>query len=72
MPAELGSAMPLQEVDKLVRQGRLSEVLEENSRLILMDHMGLSRAECLILKNIWDKMRNRRLLRKRGAKGSAL
>lgn len=68
MPAKLNGAMSLAEADKLIRAGRLDDVLEENARIILMEHMGLSSAECALLKGVWTKMRNRRNSRRRGAK----
>ena len=71
MPAKLGPAMSLQEADRLVRQGRLSDVLEENSRAVLMEHMGLSRSDCRMLQVIWEKMRERRLTRRKRSKVSS-
>lgn len=65
MPVKLGPAMSLQEADRLVRQGRLSDVLEENNRTVLMGQMGLSRSDCRMLQTIWEKMRDRRLSRRR-------
>lgn len=65
MPATLNGAMPLTEVDKLVRAGYLDTVLEENARVILRDHMGLSASDCELLKGVWMKMRDRRNSRKR-------
>ena len=66
MPAKLNGAMSLSEVDKLTRAERLDEVLEENARIVLMGHMGLSAADCILLKGIWTKMRDRRMSRRRG------
>lgn len=60
MPAQLNGAMPLKEVDRLVRAGRLDDVLEENAKIILRGHMGLSVAECNLLKSVWTQMRDRR------------
>lgn len=71
MPAKLNGAMPLTEVDQLVRAGRLNSVLEENARIILREHMGLSTAECTLLKSVWTKMRDRRNSRRRGARKAA-
>lgn len=65
MPAKLGPAMPLDECDRLVRDGRLGDVLDENDRLILQETMGLTAAECLTLRRVWEKMRDRRLARRR-------
>ncbi len=72
MPAQLNGAMSLAEADKLIRAGRLDDVLEENARIVLIEHMGLSAAECALLKGVWTKMRNRRNSRRRGAKAVGL
>jgi adenine-specific DNA methylase len=71
MPAQLNGAMPLTEVDKLVRAGRLKDVLDENARIILQEHIGLTAAECALLKGVWTKMRDRRNSRRRGARKAA-
>lgn len=68
MPAKLNGAMPLTEVDRLVRSGRLNFVLQENARIVLREHLGLSTAECKLLQSVWTKMRDRRNSRCRGAK----
>lgn len=60
MPAQLNGAMPVSECDRLARAGQLDQVLEENARVVLMGHMGLSRADCHTLRDIWVKMRDRR------------
>ncbi len=70
VPTELGAALPLSECDRLVRAGRLDEVLRENDRRVLMDQMGLSRADCEMLRRIWEKMRDRRLARRRTGRPS--
>jgi adenine-specific DNA methylase len=67
MPAVLNGAMPLTECDKLTRAGRLNDVLEENARIVLMGHMGLSQTDCRLLRDIWAKMRDRRMARRRRA-----
>lgn len=66
MPATLNGALPLVECDKLTRAGRLNEVLEENARIVLRGHMGLSDRDCQMLHDIWEKMRDRRNARRRG------
>jgi len=71
MPAQLNGAMPLGEVDQLVRAGRLDAVLEENARIILREHMGLTGAECDLLKDVWTQMRDRRNSRRRGVRKRA-
>lgn len=71
MPAQLNGAMPLKEVDQLVRAGRLDAVLEENAKIILREHMGLSAADCDLLKSVWTHMRDRRNSRRRGVRKQA-
>jgi len=70
MPAQLNGAMPLIESDRLTRAGRLDEVLEENARIVLVGHMGLSASDTTILRDIWFKMRDRRMARRRRDKTS--
>jgi len=65
VPRRLNGAMPVGVSDKLVRQGRLGDVLEHNDRAVLQDSLGLSQKECMMLKQIWGKMRDRRMSRKR-------
>ena len=64
VPAAPGEALPLDECDRLIRVGRLDEALSENSRLVLMREMGLSKIECGMLRDIWIKMRDRRFARR--------
>lgn len=65
VPAQLNGALPLADCDRLTRAGHLDQVLEQNARIVLMGHMGLSRAECHMLRDIWFKMRDRRMARRR-------
>lgn len=68
MPAKLNGAMPLADADRLIRVGRLDDVLEENARIVLKSHMGLSVADCGILRDIWIKMRDRRMGRRKSSR----
>lgn len=65
VPKKLNGAMTITESDKLVRKGRLGEVLEYNDRTVLRGSLGLSKKDCKTLKQIWSKMRDRRISRKR-------
>jgi adenine-specific DNA methylase len=64
-PRNFNGSLPLMDVDRLVRDGRISEVLEENDKDVLRKGLGLSSAECSMLKRIWVKMRDRRIARRR-------
>jgi len=70
MPAKLNGALPLADADRLIRNGKIDMVLEENARIVLMEHMGLSKNDCGILRDIWVKMRDRRMARRRSGSGS--
>lgn len=68
VPAQLVPALPIEECDRLIRAGRLSDVLAENDRLVLREGLGLSVADCALLHGIWVKMRDRRGARRRGGR----
>jgi adenine-specific DNA methylase len=64
MPKVLVQGLPIAEIDRLVRAGKITSVLEQNDRLILQT-LGLTVRECCMLRQIWQKMKERRLSRKR-------
>lgn len=70
MPAQLRAAMPMAEIDAGVRGGRLEQVLAQNSRLVLREGLGLSEGECRMLQEIWQRMRDRRLVRRKRRRSS--
>ena len=65
VPKTLMDAVPVEEIDKYVRAGRLEEVLQENDRQVLMNGIGFSWRDCSRLRGIWKKMKNRRQSRRR-------
>ncbi len=71
MPAAFGPALALEECDRFVRDDRLTDVLDENDRLVLRDSMGLSTGDCRMLRRVWEKLRDRRLARTRRRRSSA-
>lgn len=68
VPREFADALPLKEVDQLVRAGKIDEVLLENDRRVLMKGVGLSAKDCALLRGIWSKMRDRRMSRRRNGR----
>ena len=58
-------AMPIREADRLIRTGKLAEVLEFNDRAVLRESLGLSKADCTALKQVWTRMRERRRSRRK-------
>ena len=71
VPATLGEGLPLDDCDRLVTAGRLDAVLEEHSRLLLQQHLGLSSGDCALLRGIWVRMRDRRMARRRSPRAVA-
>ena len=65
MPLDIECAMPIKECDRLIRAGRLQDILGENDKRVLIDKGGLSQRECAMLRQIWEKMRDRRISRKK-------
>jgi adenine-specific DNA-methyltransferase len=68
VPKHLGNAMPLEDIDNLIRIGKLDDLLRENDKLVLIDGLGLSKNDCYMLRQIWVKMRDRRIMRSRKKK----
>jgi hypothetical protein len=54
------NAVTLDECDRLIRAGRIDDVLVEHAKAILKDSMGMSNADCVLLQSIWMKLRQRR------------
>ena len=52
-------------IDELVRTGRIDDVLDETDRVLLREELGLSAEETAAIRGIWEKLRDRRLARKR-------
>lgn len=68
--AHLQVTMPKEEMDAWIRKGRLEAVLEENSRVVLRDGLGLSQNECQMLRGFWERMRDRRMVRRKRRRSS--
>jgi adenine-specific DNA methylase len=65
VPKKLVQALPVEELDKLIRIGNLESALKQNDQRVLIDGLGLSKKDCMMLKRIWLKMRDRRVSRRR-------
>jgi len=65
IPRNLNHALSPEEIDLLIRAGRLEDVLKEHDRKVLMENIGLSQRECNMLRRIWIKMCGRRQSRKK-------
>ncbi len=63
VPQALNDAVPLPEADAYIRNGKLETLLIENNRRVLRQTLGLSAKDCSLLRQIWEKLRDRRLAR---------
>jgi adenine-specific DNA methylase len=59
-------SLDFDEIDKLIREKRTDEVLDLIDRYILIEKYGFSQNEVTLLRNIWRKLSNRRINRKKG------
>jgi len=52
-------------IDELMRDKKISEVLDIMDKAILIEQYGFTQSEVILLRNIWKKLSNRRINRKR-------
>lgn len=65
IPMAGASRLEPEKIDGLQRQGKYEEILDYTDSILLLEGLGLSREEAGMLRRIWEKMRNRRLSRKK-------
>jgi hypothetical protein len=63
LPLIGANALDIDELDKLLRQGNISTVLDITNEVLLKKGMGLSSEETDKLRIIWQKLRDRRVNR---------
>ena len=68
IPANVEQALSLTEMDSVLRHHGVDELLRLNSQKVLVDGLGLSKAEMNRAQSIWVRMRDRRRDRGRRAK----
>jgi len=66
LPIRGYESLPVERIDELIRQNRVEEVLEITDKILLIDNMGISEEEVYTLREIWKKLRDRRINRKKG------
>lgn len=52
-------------INELILNGEIEKVLDYTDKILLIDRLGLSREEVQMLRNIWHKLKNRRINRKK-------
>ena len=64
IPMKMSEHLDLQKIDQLQRDGKIEEILQYTDKFLLHDGLGLSEYEIVLLRSIWNKLRNRRMTRK--------
>jgi adenine-specific DNA methylase len=64
LPVPVATGLDVRQLDQLVRAGRTEEALDQNDALVLRAQLGLSNADVRRLRQIWKKLRDRRLARR--------
>ena len=64
LPLIGADALNLEEFDRLLRENNISAALDITDRVLLQEGLGLSSEETMMLRNIWQKLRDRRINRK--------
>lgn len=64
IPMRGADKLDIQKIDRLQREGKYEEILSYTDKVLLYDNLQLSEKEVTLLHSIWNKMRNRRLMRK--------
>lgn len=57
--------LDLNYIDSLMRQGKIIEILDYTDNILLKKYLNLSDEEISLLRNVWEKMSNRRIDRKK-------
>ena len=65
IPMNGADKLDIHKIDSLQRKGKFEEILSYTDTVLLENGLGLSKHEVSLLHSIWNKMRNRRMSRKR-------
>ena len=63
IPMKMSEHLDLQKIDQLQRDGKIEEILQYTDKILLHDGLGLSEYEIVLLRSIWNKLRDRRMTR---------
>lgn len=64
LPLRNAHLLDFQQIDRLLRNGKIDEVLDITDQVLLVDGLGLEPSEVACLRGIWQKLRDRRLNRR--------
>lgn len=71
IPVRGAERIDCQLIDKYARENRIADVLDYNDRILLEDGLGLTHTDVLMLREVWDRLSNRRIDRKKSTTVSA-
>ena len=63
IPMQMAERLDFQKIDDWQRKGEIDKILEYTDSVLLREGLGLNDDEIKMLRDIWDKLRNRRLNR---------
>jgi adenine-specific DNA-methyltransferase len=64
IPLQNVASLDIQEIDQVLRTKGIQAVLDITNRILLVDGLGLSRQDARRLREMWTKLRDRRINRK--------
>ncbi len=64
IPMRGAEQLDIRKIDRLQREGKYEEILSYTDQVLLYDNLNLTEREVILLHSIWNKMRDRRLMRK--------
>ncbi len=64
IPMKNAELLDVKKIDRLIRTNNIESVLDLTDEILLMNGLGLSSSDVKMLRNIWVKLRERRLGRK--------
>ena len=60
--------LDLEQIDRWIREDKIYETLDYTDQILLKEGLGLSDREIVLLRGIWEKLRDRRIYRKENRK----
>lgn len=66
LPLKFADEIDHTEIDRLIRSGQIERILDMNDNILLKKGLNLTDNELRMLRNIWIKLRDRRINRKHG------
>ena len=68
IPMTGADRLDLEQIDRWIREDKIYETLDYTDQILLKEGLGLSDREIVLLRGIWEKLRDRRIYRKENRK----